>query len=179
MIYTWLSELGGWSSSDYAREMWNGAWFMLTLSMVVALLSIAVDRAHKVGLRATYGDLGIQICLAFTVFVMASGIRAGYTWMFLHCQNFTHDCRWNEVDDWMMTIAGTLAVCGGLCVIRVMSPARWLPWSWVIAAVFGVMVPLAYYGLAAPKLQLKDRIGLCQVSCHPRVPLVLPVRGLP
>lgn len=158
--------------NDYVREMWNGAWFMLTLSMLVALLAIAWDRLNKMGVRPAYADLGVQICLAFAIFVTASGLRAGYIWTLLHCRNFQDNCLWVERDDWIMTVAGMIAFVGGLCVIRVMSPPKWRPWSWVVAGLISVGLPMVYYGLGVPSPNRPPEVGGAQrISSEFRNPL--------
>lgn len=134
-------------NDGYFREMWNGSWFMLTLSMIIALVAIACDRINKIGLRQAYNDLGVQICVSFTTFVTASGLRAGYIWVLLHCQNISNNCAPIEREDWIMTVAGMVAIVGGLCVIRVMSPPKWRPWSWLFAGMMSIGVPAFYYGL--------------------------------
>lgn len=139
---------------EMVREVWNGAWFALTLSMIVCMSAIAIDRMIKLlqrGERRFYCDPAIQICAALIVFCAGSGMRAGYIWVLLHCQNFdAGSCDEIEHAEWLMSIAGVLAIVGGICTIRVMSPTRWRPWSWMAAGAFAVGVPLVYYTLDLP-----------------------------
>lgn len=44
-----------------------------------------------------------------------------------------------------MTIAGMLAIVGGLCVVRVLSPESWRPWVWLGAGIGAMAIPAAYY----------------------------------
>lgn len=134
--------------NQVVREVWNGAWFSLALGMIVILAAITLDRIRLIGSwKYAYDDTGVQICLALTMFVTASGARAAYIWLLLHCENFYPDCTWITEDDWIMTVAGAIAIAGGLCTIRVLSPRRWLPWSWLVAGAFAIGMPILYYTL--------------------------------
>jgi hypothetical protein len=146
MMSSFLWTLLGWGDNGVMREIWNGAWTMLALSMFVSLAMILLYQVHQVGsIRRSYRDLVCQVCVAEMIVLLASGGRAAYIWTQLHCQNRYADCDWVLNYDWLMSLAGLTFFVGGCCTVRVLSPPRFQPWVWMGAGLFALIVPTAYY----------------------------------
>lgn len=136
-------------STTLLREFWNGAWFILCFVMLVMIGAFVVRRFLTPTWKIRpgwYDELGTQTAIALFVFISGSALRAGWIWLLLNCQNEGDDCTAIVSRVWMMDVAGVIAIVGGLCTIRVMSPREWLPWSWLGAGLVAVVVPVVYYG---------------------------------
>ena len=136
-------------STTLLREFWNGAWFILCFVMLIMIGAFVVRRFFNSSWQIRHGwydELGTQTAIALFVFILGSALRALWIWLLLNCQNGGGDCTWIVNQSWLMDIAGIVAIIGGLCTIRIMSPRDWLPWSWLGAGLVAVVVPVIYYG---------------------------------
>lgn len=115
--------------------------------MILALAALAVHRTCvlRKSKRSWYHDQAFQVAVALIAFILGSCLRAGYIWLLLHCDTFDRNCGWIQGRSWVMTIAGMLAIVGGLCVVRVLSPESWRPWVWLGAGIGAMAIPAAYY----------------------------------
>lgn len=132
-----------------AREIWNGAWFALSIAMVISFLLISFQRIYSKRRKAKwfYYDIAFQISSALCVFSAGSAVRAGYVWLLLHCENLggVGQCPGLEMYAWSLSIGAVLAIISGICIIRILSPPEWAPWVWVTAAFTSIGGPVIFY----------------------------------
>lgn len=145
-------------SRGLAREFWNGAWMILCIIMVAMLALFIWERWRRFrgsGL-GWYEEPGIQTAIALAVFFLGSGIRATWVWMRLGCENDVRDhvgsgnpfsylseCEWLYTTylGYALELSAVLAIAGATCIVRVLSPRQWRPWSWISALVLAVALP--------------------------------------
>lgn len=138
---------------EIVRELMNGIWFVLSIEIWLCLAIYVfhrIMRARTVGQKYIiedstwwYDDSATQLAIALMVYMTGSGIRAGWVWMLLECQNELGrgKCEFIATSVWLLYGASLFAVVGGLCLIRVLVPYG-QPWGWLVAGVLAAAVPL-------------------------------------
>lgn len=130
-------------SNLVVREVMNGTWFILTLCLTLAfVLRIACRMASDAN---WYGDVGCQAAIALLVHFVGSVMRSGWIWLLLHCQNAARECSAIENNYDVLIVASAFAVIGTLCCIRVFSPVRLRPWTWMLAGAAAIAIPVGVY----------------------------------
>ncbi len=130
------------------REIGNGALAVLSAVMVIMLGLFVLRRFQDPAggvRRGWYDEPGTQIAIALMVLVFGKGLRSTWIWLLLSCQNVGGDCGWMYRTPYVIEAAVLISIVGGLCIIRVLSPREWLPWSWLGSTAVCVGVPLVYY----------------------------------
>lgn len=125
-----------------AREIVNGMWFVLSALMAAAFGLYVVRSKIGTAWPDWYNQLGVQAAIALFVFTFGSMMRAGWIWLLLSCQNENRSCAGIENAYAIMFIASAFAVVGGVCCIRIFTPAYWSPWSWLAAGFVAVAIPV-------------------------------------
>lgn len=138
---------------EVVREIMNGMWFILSVEVWLCLIyyiSHRIMRARVIGQEYIiedstywYHDSATQLAIALMVYMTGSGIRAGWVWGLLECQNEIgrKGCEFIATSVWVLFVASAFAIVGGLCTIRVLVPFL-RPWGWLAAGVLAVAVPL-------------------------------------
>lgn len=138
------------------REFINGMWFFICVVMLITLLCLGGHRIEMLarrnrpkayfmgGVFACFRhDLALQIIAGLIFFVSGSGMRAGYIWLLLHCQNLPiANCTTIEHAAWTLFVAAALAIVGGTYTVRSLSPLSWRPWSWLPGVIIALTIPL-------------------------------------
>lgn len=138
------------------RELMNGMWFVLSIEVLIALTFYVVKRAaHEpepaqniwIDPEVWYREPGTQMAIAWLTYMAGSAIRAGWIWVLLECQNRIgiQNCGYIIQTVWVLMIASVLAIIGGVCIIRLMMPQRWRPWSYLVPAVMAIIIPVTYH----------------------------------
>lgn len=142
-------------------EISNGSWFIMSLAMWVTLGLMIAGRVRRIGGVVAFArdlwsqqEIGLQMGVAFFVWLTGSTMRAGYIWLLLaseHSHNaaairFAHSL---DASYQVMITSAVIAVIGGLCCLRVFGQddmSYWLrTWTWVATGAAAVVVPIAVH----------------------------------
>ena len=135
------------------REITNGVWFFMTVSLVVfsVLFLVRIFRESRFSMRdVLFRDTdnvvidAIQIVLALLFFLVGTMTRAGWIWVDLAQQNFGTD-RWLQDKPWIIVVGLMFGIAGAACLLRVMTRRRFghTLWAWIVA--WSVAVPILVY----------------------------------
>lgn len=143
------------------RELVNGSWFVMS-SFLWATIGLALWRRIKQAgflntMRAAWSgkqsirEVGLQMGIAFFIYLTGSALRAGYIWFLLLLDDSAYG--WAELTAEkikgsyaFMIFVGILAYWGAVCASRVFVQDEWSPWrkrwSWILMGASSVAIPL-------------------------------------
>lgn len=141
-----------------AREFWNGSWSILALIMVTMLLVFVLNSWWNNRTKDNWYSLpGVQVGIGLLVYFTASFMRTGWIYLRLSCENdkaeglsvppatslHMVDCSWvYGMISYSLEVSAVFGIIGAICVVRVISPDSWRPYSWIAAMVLAVALPL-------------------------------------
>jgi hypothetical protein len=120
-------------------------WFWMTITMSLSFLVLAFVGIRELPFWRWFTKTATLLAVGLFAWTVPSGIRAGYVWYLLHCQNQQRDCDHIIESSWLMLVAPALAIVAGMFLLRLLFPWHWRPWSWMIPGSVSFFVPLGFY----------------------------------
>jgi hypothetical protein len=136
----------------FVREITNGIWFLMNVSILIAIGCFLFCQFGKFGLGSLWARLrdetstGDQVAVALFVYFIGSSIRAGWVWTVLLLQSLGRDTDgFDQASDWLLT-AVAIGIVGTFCCMRIFSRDQWGHKIWVGFATFAILTPfIAHY----------------------------------
>lgn len=128
----------------YLREIINGVWFFLNLSLAYTFWRIVLNARRRFPGR-WYDLAQVQGSIGLAVYFSGSSIMRAWVWVLLVTQNRGDDAAFIEQRATLAMLSGAIAIVGALCAIRVLSPAKWSSWFWLFIGGMSMLLPIAVH----------------------------------
>lgn len=124
-----------------AREVINGTWFFLNLSLAIVFWRQVWFARRTV--PDWYDDTTTRAIIGLAVYFLGSSVMRAWVWMLLMAENRGDDAAFLADRYQLAMLAGAIAITGALCCIRSFSPSHWPRWLWIAVGAVSVGIPLA------------------------------------
>lgn len=147
-------------SGNTFREISNGTWFLLNLSVLAVLLRYLYYRSRR---RGTWfylwryatntdweadewgGSAAFAFTLSLSIYFTGSAIRGGWVWYRLWTENLSGlpVTQASEDPTYILLSGVVIGTIGSLCCVRVISKEKWGHRVWVTFGALSLTLPLA------------------------------------